>query len=73
MEFEIGYTDKEITPWGGMVFMRQMLDKIGFRKVINAQGDLPVPALTGAMLPVLLLKLSWLVFGAGQTAFYTLR
>jgi hypothetical protein len=32
MEFEIGYTDKEITPWGGMVFMRQMLDKMGLGK-----------------------------------------
>ena len=42
IEFEIGYTDKEITPWGGMVFMRQMLDKMGFRKVVNAQPDLPV-------------------------------
>ena len=43
MEFEIGYTDREITPWGGMVFMRQMLDKMGFRKVVNDQADLPVP------------------------------
>jgi hypothetical protein len=45
MEFEIGYTDKEITPWGGMVFMRQMLEKMGFRKVVNAQGDLLFSAL----------------------------
>jgi hypothetical protein len=36
MEFEIGYTDREITPWGGMVFMRQMLDKMGFGKVVKA-------------------------------------
>ncbi len=42
MEFEISYTDKEITPWGGMVFLRQMLDKIGFRKVVESQLDLPV-------------------------------
>lgn len=42
MEFEIDYTNKEITPWGGMVFMRQMLDKMGFRKVVSAQPDLPV-------------------------------
>ena len=42
MEFKIDYTDKEITPWGGMVFMRQMLDKIGFRKVVAGQVDLPV-------------------------------
>jgi len=42
MEFEIGYTAKEITPWGGMVFMRQMLEKMGFRKAVEVQGDLPV-------------------------------
>ncbi|PZR05249.1 MAG: transposase [Flavobacterium psychrophilum] len=42
MEFEIGYTEKEITPWGGMVFMRQMLEKMGFRKAVNDQLDLPV-------------------------------
>jgi hypothetical protein len=42
MEFEIGYTEKEITPWGGMVFMRQMLEKMGFRKAVDSQPDLPV-------------------------------
>jgi len=26
MEFEIGLTDKEITPWGGMALMKRMLD-----------------------------------------------
>lgn len=43
MEFDIGFTDREITPWGGMVFLRQMLQKIGFSKVIEANEDLPVP------------------------------
>ena len=43
MDFEISYTDKEITPWGGMVFLRQMLDKIGFRRAIELQEDLPRP------------------------------
>lgn len=42
MEFDIDFTDKEITPWGGMVFMRQMLDKMSFRKVVMAQADLPI-------------------------------
>jgi hypothetical protein len=27
MEFDISYTSKEITPWGGMIFMKQMLQK----------------------------------------------
>lgn len=41
MEFEISYTNKEITPWGGMVFLKQMLEKIGFRSFIESNTDLP--------------------------------
>ena len=42
MEFDISYTSKEITPWGGMVFLKQMLQKIGFRDLIEKNLDLPV-------------------------------
>lgn len=41
MEFDISFTNKEITPWGGMVFLKQMLQKMGFRALIEANGDLP--------------------------------
>ncbi len=41
MEFDISYTSKEITPWGGMVFLKQMLQKIGFREVIKSSPALP--------------------------------
>ena len=41
MEFEISYTSKEITPWGGMVFLQQMLQKTGFRGFIESNVDLP--------------------------------
>jgi hypothetical protein len=42
MEFDISYTSKEITPWGGMVFLKQMLQNIGFRELIENNADLPV-------------------------------
>jgi hypothetical protein len=42
MEFDISYTSKEISPWGGMVFLKQMLQKIGFRELIEDSPDLPV-------------------------------
>ena len=42
MEFDISYTSKEITPWGGMVFLKQMLQKIGFRELVKNNPDLPV-------------------------------
>ena len=41
MEFDISYTSKEITPWGGMVFLKQMLQKTGFRAFIESNTDLP--------------------------------
>jgi hypothetical protein len=42
MNFDISFTNKEITPWGGMAFLSQMLNKIGFREVIDNCTDLPV-------------------------------
>jgi len=42
MEFDISYTSKEITPWGGMIFLKQMLQKIGFRELVENNTDLPV-------------------------------
>lgn len=41
--FEIGYTSREITPWGGMVLLRQMLSRLDFKGAISAQPDLPAP------------------------------
>ncbi len=41
MEFDISYTSKEITPWGGMIFLKQMLQKTGFRGFIESNTDLP--------------------------------
>jgi len=42
MDFDISYTSKEITPWGGMIFLKQMLQKIGFREIVKNNPDLPV-------------------------------
>jgi len=42
MKFELSFTNKEITPWCGMVFLKQMLDKIGFREQIENCASLPV-------------------------------
>ncbi len=43
MDFEIGYSNREVTAWGGMVFLRQMLDRLEFRKMVESQADLPSP------------------------------
>lgn len=39
-DLQLSFSDKEITPWGGMALMSRMLQKIGFR---NALGRIPLP------------------------------
>lgn len=40
MDLKIAFTDKEITPWSGMIFMKKLLDRTGLlSKLISA--DLP--------------------------------
>lgn len=43
MELKIAFTDQEITPWGGMVLLKNMLDQIRLKEVVNRCPDLPGP------------------------------
>jgi hypothetical protein len=40
-ELELSFSDKEITPWGGMALMSRMLQKIGFN---DALREVQLPA-----------------------------
>ena len=42
MDFELRFTDKEITAWGGMWLMKRMLDHMGFDGALSFAG-LPQP------------------------------
>ena len=38
MDLKLAFTDKEITPWSGMVFMKKLLDQAGFLAKIQSFG-----------------------------------
>lgn len=42
MDFELRFTDKEITAWGGMALMKRMLDHLKFEQALSESG-LPPP------------------------------
>jgi hypothetical protein len=42
MDFDLRFTDKEITAWGGMALMKRMLDHLQFEQAL-AQAGLPEP------------------------------
>lgn len=40
MDFQIEFTDKEVTPWAGILMLKKMLDRMGFDECLDA---LPLP------------------------------
>ena len=38
MDIKLSFTDKEITPWSGMVFMKKLLDKTGILMELMCSG-----------------------------------
>jgi len=59
MDLKIEFTDKEITPWGGVSLLKRMLDKIEFEKVLS-ELDLPKPGSNRGYSPIQLV-LSFIV------------
>lgn len=50
MNYRLSFTSTEVTPWPGMVFLRQILDKTGFREqlfrvILYHRGDPIVAAM----------------------------
>ena len=43
MDLTYQFTNKEITPWGGMAFLKQFLDKMRFGEQVNCCDILPQP------------------------------
>ena len=56
MKYEISYTNKEITPWGRMVILKQMINEIGLKKIISDCPDLPIPKSNRDYSPVTILE-----------------
>ncbi|MDA8253507.1 MAG: hypothetical protein M0Z84_09215 [Gammaproteobacteria bacterium] len=47
MEADLEFTEKEISPWGGMGLMKRLLDRIGFEQALRGCG-LPQPGRAAA-------------------------
>ena len=57
--FEIKFTDREVSAWGGMALMKRMLDQMDFRQVASG-WDLPPPGSNRGYSPVQLIE-QWIV------------
>lgn len=65
---ELRFTDKEITPWGGMALMKRMLDAMGLEGVLSGLG-LPQPQSNRGYAPVQLMMQFMLSVWCGANRF----
>jgi hypothetical protein len=63
------FTGKEVTPWGGMVFLKQFLDRMGFSSKVASCGFLPLPGSNRGYPPSALLEAFVCSVWCGATKF----
>ncbi len=68
MELKFGFTDKEITPWGGISLMRQMLKKLSVEELLQGIG-LPQQGSNRGYAPEQLILHFWLGIWCGASCF----
>jgi hypothetical protein len=68
MSFELRFTDKEITAWGGMGLMKRMLDHLGFDAALSQSG-LPQPGSNRGYAPEQLITQFMLSIWCGANRF----
>jgi hypothetical protein len=68
MELKIEFTDKEITPWGGMILMKQLIEKTKINEVLER---LPLPAQKSnrGYKPIQLINNFWVSIWSGASRY----
>lgn len=56
MDLEYKFTNKEVTPWGGMVFLKEFIDKMGFADQVDSCQVLPQPGSNRGYSPLAILE-----------------
>lgn len=64
----IEYSDKQVTPFGGMSLMKRFLDQLGIREFIK-QLDLPLPGSNRGYEPVEIVESFWLSIWTGASRY----
>lgn len=68
MGLKIEFTDKEITPWGGMILMKQLIEKTKISEVLE-RLPLPVQGSNRGYKPTQLIKNFWVSIWSGAIRF----
>ncbi|HXH19298.1 MAG TPA: hypothetical protein VNJ07_09465 [Chitinophagales bacterium] len=70
--FEIQYSDKPVTPFGGLVVMKELLERTGILSQIQ-QCDIPENASPNGYDPMVVIQSFWYRYGAEHASFCRLN
>lgn len=68
MELKIEFTDKEITPWGGMILMKKLIERSGVNEKLSQIG-LPKQGSNRGYSPIQLINNFWVSVWSGANRF----
>lgn len=66
--FSVGFTEREVTAWGGLALLKRMLDSLGFREAAAGWG-LPPPGSNRGYAPVQLIEQFIVAIWCGASRF----
>jgi Transposase DDE domain group 1 len=67
-DFELHYSDKSVSPWGGMALMKNVLDKTGIKGKMQ-ELDLPKPGSNRGFKPEEIMEAFWVSIWCGASRF----
>lgn len=68
MDLKVEFTDKEITPWGGMILMKEIIRRTGINEILQNVG-LPVQHSNRGYSPVQLINTFWVSVWSGANRY----
>lgn len=66
--FDLKFTSREVTAWGGLALLKRMLDGMGFRQAVQS-WDLPPPGSNRGYRPEQLIEQMMVSIGCGAARF----
>ncbi len=71
-DFSVGFSDREVTAWGGLALFKKMLDSMGFSEAVTTWG-LPEPGSNRGYEPRQLVEHFSCRYGVVPAGFHTLK
>jgi hypothetical protein len=68
MDIKIEYTDKELTPWGGMVLMKKLIERTGINEELS-RLPLPRQGSNRGFDPIQLINTFWVSIWSGASRY----